>query len=50
MSLGSLLFTNDDGVLLTNTLGLDLQKLKNSAKPTPKLLNIIEDIRLILAA
>jgi hypothetical protein len=48
MALSVLLFTNDDGVFLTNTLGLDLQRLKNVSKPTPKLLNVIQDVELML--
>lgn len=48
MTLGSLLFTNDDGLLLANTLGLDLTKLKNFGKPTPKLLNVIQDVQLLV--
>jgi len=48
MGLSVLLFTNDDGVFLTNTLGIDLQKLKNKNKPTPKLMNVIQDIELML--
>jgi hypothetical protein len=50
MALSVLIFTNDDGVFLTNTLGIDLQKLKNTTKPTPKLLNVIQDIELMLKA
>jgi len=50
MTLSVLLFTNDDGILLTNALGLDLLKLKNTPKPTPKLLNVIQDIEMMLKA
>jgi len=50
MALSVLLFTNNDGILLTNALGLDLQKLKNTGKTTPKLLNVIQDIEVMLKA
>jgi hypothetical protein len=50
MTLSVLLFTNDDGVFLTNTLGINLQKLKNTSKPTPKLLNVIQDVEAMLKA
>lgn len=47
MALGMLLFANDDGVLLAQTLTLDLSNLKSS-KPSPKLSAVMSDVELLL--
>jgi hypothetical protein len=49
MTLGTLLFANDDGVVLAQTLTLDLSNLKLS-KPPAKLQNVMTDVELLLKA
>jgi hypothetical protein len=50
MILGTLLFVNDDGILLVNSLGLDITSLKiiSKSKNSVKLQNVITDVEILL--
>jgi len=50
MTLGRVLFTNDDGVLLTNALGFNLSQLKDKqcSKTSVKVRNITADVESLL--